>query len=751
MLGLLRHLKHSIFPILAIVLLLVVQAVCDLWLPDYTSTIVNNGIQQGGVVDSVPIVLRGSTLDQLQLFMSTEDRTTVQNNYTLISTDYMEQKTYDKNIKKYPVAENEDVYIKGETSQKVYDQLNVIFGRAFMALTVLQQNPQQIEPMKKQLIAGLSAEQQAAAANLSTVELLSQLPQSALNEISKKIDSQIDQLPDAYMVQAAAPAIRDEYKAVGINTDRMQIFYIIKEGLQMVAIALISLVSVVLVTAIAARVAATLGRSLRSQMFSKVLGFSNWELDQFSTASLITRTTNDVQQVQLLLPVLLRIVFYAPIIAIGGIIKVAHSQKSMLWVIALAVGAIFLVVGFLFTVVLPKMKKMQTTIDRLNRVTREILSGLWVIRAFSTQKHEQERFDGANQDLTRLNLFVNRIMACMFPLMMFIMNTIAILVVWVGAHGVDNGTMQVGNMMAVIQYTMQIIMAFLMISMISIMLPRASVAAKRIEEVLTTPAVIEDPEQPQKFIRRQKGYVEFRDVSFRYPHAESDVLHNISFVAKPGETTAIIGSTGSGKSTLVNLIPRFYDITGGEILVDGIDVRNASQKDLCERIGYVPQKGVLFSGTIESNIKYGKAELPDKKMEEAAKIAQAQEFISEKENGYQDPVAQGGGNVSGGQKQRLSIARAIAKDPEIYIFDDSFSALDYQTDVKLRTALKKHTKDSTVLIVAQRISTIMDAEQILVLDNGEIVGRGTHKELLKNCDVYYEIATSQLSEEELQS
>ena len=751
MLGLLKHLKRSIFPILAIVLLLVVQAICDLWLPDYTSTIVNNGIQQGGVVDSVPVVLRGSTLEQLQLFMSSDDRTTVQNNYTLISTDNMDQKTYDKDVKKYPTAANEDVYIKGETSQKVYDQLNVIFGRSFMALTVLNQNPQQLEPMKKQIISGLPAEQQAAAANLSAVQLLAQLPQTTLNEISKEIYSQIDQLPDTYMVQAAAPSIRDEYKAVGINTDRMQIFYIVKEGLQMVAIALISLLSVVLVTIIAARVAATLGRTLRSQMFSKVLGFSNWELDQFSTASLITRTTNDVQQVQLLLPVLLRIVFYAPIIAIGGIIKVANSQESMLWVIALAVGAIFLVVAFLFTVVLPKMQKMQTTIDWLNRVTREILSGLWVIRAFSTQKHEQERFDDANKSLTRLNLFVNRVMSCMFPLMMFIMNTIAILVVWVGAHGVDDGTMQVGNMMAVIQYTMQIIMAFLMISMISIMLPRASVASKRIEEVLRTPAVIKDPQQAQKFISRQKGYVEFRDVSFRYPHAESDVLHSISFVAKPGETTAIIGSTGSGKSTLVNLIPRFYDVTGGEILVDGVDVRNASQKDLRERIGYVPQKGVLFSGTIESNIKYGKAELPDEKMEEAAKIAQAQKFISEKENRYQDPVAQGGGNVSGGQKQRLSIARAIAKDPEIYIFDDSFSALDYQTDVKLRSALKKHTKDSTVIIVAQRISTIMDAEQILVLDNGEIVGRGTHKELLKNCDVYYEIATSQLSEEELQS
>ncbi len=751
MLSLLKYLKHSVVPILIIILLLVVQAVCDLKLPDYTSTIVNNGIQNGGIVDSVPIVIRGSTLKQLQLFMSAEDTVTVQNNYTLISKDTMSEKEYEKDIKRYPDAEQEEVYIKNDTSDKVYDELNQAFGRAFVALSLLEQNPKQLETIKQQILSGLPADQQEEASQMPMISFLSQLPQSTLQEINKSMASKLDQLPDTYISQGAAPAIREEYKVIGINTDRMQFWYMIKEGLQMVLVALISLASVVLVTVIAARVAANLGRNLRSNMFSKVLAFSNWELDQFSTASLITRTTNDIQQVQLLLPMLLRIVFYAPIIAIGGILKVARSQKSMLWVIALAVGAIFLVVGFLFVVVLPKMKKMQSVIDRLNQVTREILSGLWVIRAFSTQRHEEERFDGANQSLMRLNLFINRVMSCMFPLMMFIMNAIAILVVWVGAHGVNDGTMQVGNMMAVIQYTMQIILAFLLISMISIMLPRATVSAKRIEEVLNAPLNLKDPRQPQEFIRRRRGYVEFREVSFRYPHAEEDVLHDISFVARPGETTAIIGSTGSGKSTLVNLIPRFYDVTGGEILVDGVDVRNVTQRRLRNLIGYVPQKGVLFSGTIESNIKYGEPDLSDTRMRKAANVAQAKEFILEKPDQYLDPITQGGGNVSGGQKQRLSIARAVAKDPEIYIFDDSFSALDYRTDAKLRAALKKYTKSGTVIIVAQRISTILDAEQIIVLDQGKIVGKGTHKDLLKDCEVYYEIAASQLSEEELKS
>ena len=494
-----------------------------------------------------------------------------------------------------------------------------------------------------------------------------------------------------------------------------------------------------------------MGRGLRRDVFRKVVGFSNGEFDKFSTASLITRSTNDIQQIQLLTVMILRMVLYAPILALGGIYQVFHTNVDMSWIIALAVGIIVMVVVVLFLIVMPKFKIVQNQVDRLNLVSREILTGLPVIRAFSTEKHEEERFDEANKALTKTNLFVNRAMTFMMPLMMLVMNAISILIIWVGGHSINDGAMQVGDMMAFIQYTMQIIMSFLMICMISVMLPRAAVSATRVDEVLTSDTLIHDPKEPDTFEKEGKGKVSFDHVSFRYPGAEEDVLHDITFTAKPGQTTAFIGSTGSGKSTLVNLIPRFYDVTEGKITIDGKDIRDVAQRDLRDRLGYVPQKGVLFSGDIASNILYGNPDGSEAEMEEAAQIAQAEEFISHKKKKYHSPIAQGGSNVSGGQKQRLSIARAIAKHPDIYIFDDSFSALDYKTDVTLRQALKQKTKDSTVIIVAQRISTILHAEQIIVLDDGKVAGIGTHKELLKNCEAYYQIAASQLSEKELEA
>ena len=554
------------------------------------------------------------------------------------------------------------------------------------------------------------------------------------------------------MLEQSAPVyIKGLYENIGIDTDKIETHYILNTGGKMLALAGLGMAASVLVGLLASRVGASVGRGLRRDVFRKVVGFSNGEFDKFSTASLITRSTNDIQQIQLLTVMILRMVLYAPILAIGGIYQVFHTNVDMSWIIALAVGIIVAIVLVLFLIVMPKFKVVQNQVDRLNLVSREILTGLPVIRAFSTQKHEEQRFDEANKALTRTNLFVNRAMTFMMPLMMLVMNAISILIIWVGGHSINDGAMQVGDMMAFIQYTMQIIMSFLMICMISVMLPRAAVSATRVDEVLTSDTLIHDPKEPDRFDEQGNGEVSFDHVSFRYPGAEEDVLHDITFTAKPGQTTAFIGSTGSGKSTLVNLIPRFYDVTEGKITIDGKDIREVSQHDLRDRLGYVPQKGVLFSGDIASNILYGNPDGSEAEMEEAAQIAQAEEFISHKQKKYHSPIAQGGSNVSGGQKQRLSIARAIAKHPDVYIFDDSFSALDYKTDVTLRQALKKKTKDSTVLIVAQRISTILHAEQIIVLDDGKVAGIGTHKELLKNCETYYQIAASQLSEKELEA
>ena len=575
------------------------------------------------------------------------------------------------------------------------------------------------------------------------------MPEEQRAQMVTQIGEKVDEMPETMLEQAATIYLKEAYKNLGMDTDKIQTGYMLRTGGKMLALAAVGMIVSMIVGFLASKVGASTGRDLRGKVFRKVVEFSNGEFDKFSTASLITRSTNDIQQIQMLTVMILRMVLYAPIMGIGGVFKVFHTNVSMSWIIGLAVVLIAMVVMVLFVVAMPKFKILQNLVDRLNLVTREILTGLPVIRAFSTEKHEEERFDQANKDLTKTNLFVNRAMTFMMPTMMLIMNAISILIVWVGANGINDGQMQVGDMMAFIQYTMQIIMAFLMICMISIMLPRAAVSATRVDEVLTSTTLINDPKQP-KHLKEGKGMVEFDHVSFRYPGAEEDVLHDISFTAKPGETTAIIGSTGSGKSTMVNLIPRFYDVTEGKITIDGEDIRNVTQHELRDQLGYVPQKGVLFSGTIASNILYGNPDGSEETMMEAAKVAQAAEFIEEKPKCYDSRISQGGGNVSGGQKQRLSIARAIAKDPKIFIFDDSFSALDYKTDVTLRKALKEHTVNSTVIIVAQRISTILHAEQIIVLDEGKVAGIGTHKELLKNCDVYYQIAASQLSEKELE-
>ena len=600
------------------------------------------------------------------------------------------------------------------------------------------------------MTANMPEQQKVYIQDKSIKEILSIMPEEQKNEVLEKFTSKINEMSDSIKSQAAVSAVKQMYKNIGIDTDKIQNRYIIMAGFQMLGVALVSMVSAIIIMLLSARVAAKLSKTLREKVFAKVLSFSNEELNGFSTASLITRSTNDIQQIQQLMTMLFRVVVYAPVIGIGGFIKVlTNSDSSMAWIIGVAILAILFVVGTLFIIAMPKFKKLQELTDKLNLVSREILSGLPVIRAFNTEKKEERRFDGANKDLMQANIFVNRAMSMMMPMLMLIMNAITVLIVWVGGHSVDQGLAQVGDMMAFIQYTMQIVMAFLMISMISIMLPRASVSAKRINEVLDTAPSIKDKEQTKKFDSNKKGLVEFKDVSFRYPDADTEILSDINFTAKPGETTAIIGSTGSGKSTVVNLLPRFYDVTGGELLIDGVNVKDVSQKDLRAVIGFVPQKGVLFSGTIESNIKYSDDNMSDEMMIEAAKIAQATEFIDTKEKKYKDEIAQGGSNVSGGQKQRLSIARAIAKDPEIYVFDDSFSALDLKTDAALREELAKRTKNKTVIIVAQRISTILDANQIIVLEEGKVVGKGTHEELMKDNETYRQIALSQLSEEEL--
>ena len=717
MIKLMKYLKKSAGYIVLIIGLLFLQAYCDLSLPDYTSKIINIGIQQGGIPDGVPEKMRKSTMENLQVFMDEETQEKVQNAYVL---------------------DGEVYELKAEVKGEKREEVNDLLCKPLMMYTSFASGNGEGSQMFSTLPEGTDP-----------MEALGAMPAEAKEKMLETADEKLSKMPESILTQASVSGVKAEYEAMGENLDAIQMNYIKLSGIRMILMALIIMLAAVCVTFLSARVAAILGHDLRDNVYRKVIHFSSNEYHKFSTASLITRSTNDVQQVQQVMTMMFRIVLYAPILGIGGVIKVLQSDSSMTWILAVAVVLILLVILMLFRIAMPKFTRLQILIDRLNLVTREILTGIPVIRAFSREKHEEERFEKANMDLTKTNLFVNRCMTFMMPVMMLIMNGVSVAIIYFGAHAVDNGTMQVGNMMAFIQYAMQIIMSFLMITAMSIMLPRANVAAGRICEVLEMEPSVNDPEDPVKPESKEVGTVEFDHVSFAYPEAGENVINDITFKAEKGQTVAIIGSTGSGKSTLINLIPRFYDVTKGCVKVDGVDVRNMTQHDLRNCLGYVPQKGVLFSGTIDSNIRYGNPEMSEEDMKLAAQIAQSDDFIEAKPEGYDAPISQGGTNVSGGQKQRLSIARAIAKKPEILIFDDSFSALDFKTDSKLRLALKEKTKDITTIIVAQRISTILNADQIIVLDDGNMAGIGTHKELMKNCEVYRQIAMSQLSEEEL--
>ena len=745
---LLKYLRPFAGAIIVAIMLLFVQAISDLSLPSYMSNIVNVGIQQKGIEDAVPKAIKSSELNKLLLFINSDDKKVVEDNYKLIRKEELSDDDYEKYIKQYPELANEDIYVLDTKSKDVKRKLNEILGRPMLITSLFESG----DATKLMGDSGnvIAAPEGVDMANMDPFMMLSSMPEEQVLEIIKGINEKLDEMPESMVTQSAVTYVREQYKELGIDIDKVQTNYLFMAGAKMLGVALIGTIAAVIVTFIAARIAAALGRNLRKDVFNKVVGFSNAEFDRFSTASLITRTTNDIQQIMMLIVMGLRIVFYAPILGIGGIVKVVKSGAGMGWVIVVAVVSILSLVGVLFVFAIPKFKMVQKLVDKLNLVTRESLTGMLVIRAFSTEKYEEEKFERANMNLTKTNLFVNRAMSMMMPLMMFIMNGVTLLIVWVGSHRVDSGVMQVGDMMAFMQYVMQIIMAFLMISMVSVILPRALVSAGRVSEVLNTDIAIKNIENPVRFKVEEKGEIEFKNVSFKYPGADEYILKDINFKAKSGETTAFIGSTGSGKSTLINLIPRFYDVTSGEILIDGENIKNVSLHDLREKIGFVPQKGMLFSGTIESNLKYGGEHISDEYMHKAAEIAQATEFISSKESGFNTEISQGGTNVSGGQKQRLAIARALAKNSEIFIFDDSFSALDFKTDAKLRKAINEELSDSTLLIVAQRISTIMNADQILVLDEGKVVGKGTHKELMENCEVYRQIALSQLSKEELQ-
>ena len=721
--------------VLLILCVLVVQAYCDLSLPTYTSNIVNVGIQQSGIDEEIPENISEEEMNRLLLFVSEDDRQDIQDAYEKSSESF----DYDGEV----LTLKDSVKSDNEKLDALTEEMKL----PMMLTDGFENGSDTTKQMEGQLKEQMS--QVPGIEKMSVFDIFGMMDDTQRAAIVDKITEQMDKMPDSILDQAAISYVKSTYEQIGLDTGHMSTVYILKTGAKMLGLAALGMAASILACLMASRVGAKVGRGLRRDTFRKVIGFSNAEFDKFSTASLITRSTNDIQQIQLLTVMILRIVLYAPIMAIGGILKVSKTNVDMFWIIGLAVLLIVMVVAVLFIVVMPKFKIVQNMVDKLNLVSREILTGLPVIRAFHTEKHEEERFDKANKDLTKLNLFVNRAMTFMMPTMMLVMNGITVLIVWVGGHSINDGAMQVGDMMAFIQYAMQIIMSFLMICMISVMLPRAAVSAERVDEVLKSETKIHDPKEPKTLPKNGKGEVAFEHVSFHYPGAEEDVLHDITFTAKPGETTAFIGSTGCGKSTLVNLIPRFYDVTEGKITIDGQDVRDLTQHALRDKLGYVPQKGVLFSGNIASNIMFGNPAGSEQEMTEAAQIAQAVEFIDTKPERYKSPISQGGANVSGGQKQRLSIARAIAKHPDVYIFDDSFSALDYKTDTVLRSALKEKTTDSVVLIVAQRISTILHAEQIIVLDDGKIVGKGTHEELLKTCDAYYQIAASQLSESEL--
>lgn len=752
MFKILLKLKKSWKSVLIVVTLLVVQAMAELALPDYTSNIVNVGIQQGGIENCVPQVVRKDALDSMLL--ATDEDEFILDKYDLISKDNLSEKDYEKYLKKYPKLEDEDLYVLKKISKEDEEKLENILAKPLIMLYFIENQEQ--ASMLKQYVISIMAQNGANNVtylqSMSLIEIVKQLPEEKANELISLFGDEIDKRVGSMLLQSAVTATKHEYQMIGMNMDKLQTDYIWLSGLKMLGVALIVMITGVTIMFFSSGMACRLAKHLREEVFEKVLKFSNKEFREFSTASLITRSTNDIQQIQGMIQMLFRTVIFAPIMGIGGLIRViTKSNTSMIWIIGFAILCILAIVMVLFIVAMPKFKKLQVLIDKINLVAREILTGLPVIRAFHKERDEEKRFDKANVDLMKVNVFVNRVMSFMMPLMMLLMNCIMLLIIWVGGHKIDDGIMQVGDMMAIMQYTMQIVMSFLMISMISIMLPRAAVSATRIMEILETDLSIKNNDNLQKLDSSKKGLVEFKNVSFRYPDADMEILTDINFTAEPGKTTAIIGSTGSGKSTIVNLIPRFYDVTAGALCVDGVNVKNLSQKDLRDAIGFVPQKGVLFSGTIESNIKYADENMSDERMYEAARIAQATEFIETKPEKYKEPIAQGGTNVSGGQKQRLSIARAIASDPEIYIFDDSFSALDYKTDCKLREDLREVTKDKTVIIVAQRINTVLNADQIITLDEGKIVGKGTHTELMRTCETYRQIALSQLSEEELEN
>lgn len=745
MVRLIKYLRPYLLMVLVTIALLFVQANADLALPDYLSRIVNIGIQQGGIESAVPTAIRSSQMDRTMLFIPPDDQARVKAAYKLVDENSAD---YAQTLETVPGVTKAPVYILSTADEEELAWLSPVMAKALLAVSGIEQV--MVDPSKASQMGsagGFDLTQIPAGTDLFA--MLANLPEAQRNEMSATLQGQVAALGDSAIEQAAIRVVKSEYEALGMNTSRLQTQYIIQVGLVMLLVSLVSVIAVIAVSYLSGKTGAGLGRDLRRDVFKKVESFNGAEFEKFSTASLITRTTNDITQIQMVVIMMLRMVFYAPIVGVGGIIRAVDKGSSMWWIIAVAVAILLSLVVTVFSISLPKFKIMQDLIDRLNLVVRENLSGMMVIRAFNMQPFEERRFDKSNQDLTANTLFINRVMVAMFPIMMLIMNGLSILIIWVGAHQVAQAQMQVGDMMAFMQYAIQIVFSFLMMSFMFIILPRASVSGRRIAEVLDTPIAVVDPQKPQQFPSPFKGELVFRNVSFRYPGADEDVLCNINFTARPGQTTAFIGSTGSGKSTIVNLIPRFFDVTGGQILLDGVDIRDVTQHDLREKIGYIPQRSILFSGTVNSNLRYADENASEEALLEAAGTAQVRDFVEASSEGLETQISQGGSNVSGGQKQRLSIARALVKKAPIYIFDDSFSALDFKTDAALRRALKENTSNSVLLLITQRVSTVMNAEQIVVLDNGQVAGIGTHKELMKTCETYREIAMSQLSMEEL--
>jgi ATP-binding cassette subfamily B multidrug efflux pump len=747
MLRLAKFLKPYTLLIILAILLLFVQANANLALPDYLSRIVNNGIQQSGVENAVPQAIRQSQMDKLLIFMTTQEQTLVLEDYDLVEPTSPDVDLY---LEEYPILAEEPIYILRDIDQAEVELLSPIMGRALLVVSGIEQmieDPSKVPPMGEGF--EFDFDPSMIPPGMDVFDLLQMMPAEQLSQMSTRINEMFATLGDNMINQMAVAAVKTEYEALGMDTGQLQTDYILRTGGLMLLVSLLGGAATIAVGYLASRTAAGAARDIRQATFKKIESFSSAEFNQFSTASLITRSTNDVTQVQMVIFMSIRMVFFAPILGIGAIIRAVDKSAEMWWIIAVVVVALLSLIAIVFSISLPKFRIIQNLIDRLNLVTRENLSGMMVIRAFNKQDDEEKRFDSANRDLMETSLFIARVMVTMMPVMMILMNGLSVGIIWVGAHQVAEANIQVGDMMAFLQYAMQIVFAFLMMSMMFIFLPRAAVSGGRIADVLDTDLVIRDPEEPKEFKEPLENKIEFRDVSFRYPGALEDVLHDINFTARPGETTAIIGSTGCGKSTVVNLIPRFHDVTEGAIYLDGTDIREVRQHELRDKIGYVPQRGMLFSGTIESNLRYADENASDEVLQEAADIAQASEFIFEKPEGFDAEIAQAGTNVSGGQKQRLSIARALVKKPPIYIFDDSFSALDFKTDSTLRRELKRKTGDSTVLIVTQRVATVKNANQIIVLDEGRVVGQGTHHELMQDCETYQEIARSQLSEEEL--